>query len=54
MKMTRANMKHILNALEAAEAELEELETSQSWFSSDSLEQIYSSQQILREQLDDA
>lgn len=46
------DLHHILNALCACETELGQLERNEVWFSSDSLEGVASSKQILKVALD--
>jgi hypothetical protein len=47
--MTKIELYHIVEALEGAKAELEEMQQSEDWFVSDSLEQIEIALEILRE-----
>lgn len=44
--MTRLELYHVIEALESAKAELEELQASEDWFVSDSLDQIKTALQI--------
>lgn len=46
--MTRIDLYHITEALESARVELEELQETEDWFVSDSLERIFIALQILR------
>ena len=47
MKVKRIDLLHLLKAFDAVEAELEQLESNELWFSSDSLDRVISSKQIL-------
>ena len=45
--LTRADLLHVYNALQAFEAELDQLEASGDWFTSDSRDRLDSSKQLL-------
>lgn len=50
--MTRNDLHHLMEAFDTVEAELEELETTKEWYSSDCFDLIRSSRQIIRQEID--
>lgn len=49
--MTKADLLHILNALEAAEEEFQQLIYDQEWYVSDVVDQLASAKEIVETQL---
>lgn len=52
--MTMNKLKHLLNALEAAEAEFEALMDAHEWYVTEVIDQIASAKQILKEEMEKA
>ena len=52
-KMKRIDLLHILDALESAEAEFEQLMLDEEWFVTEVVDKLVSAKQIVEEKLDE-